>query len=622
MKSIQRIYLYAVALISMEVVLWGMIGLARSIFSDSSSGGVSQLSQALALILVGVLVFGIHWWWAQRSASEDEEERSSGIRALFLYAALLGLLITLSQNGLAVLNRLATNLFDIPASRAVIGGHQSLSDNLIAALFNGFVAIYFLNILKKDWLEIPKKAALTLTRRIYRYIWVLYSLVMAIAGVNQILRYIFSLGGIGGVYENALFANGLTLTLVGIPLWVWAWKVAQDSLSDPAEKASLLRLGMLYFFSLAGVIFVLSSTGVILNEFFQMLFDRIAFSDFFAVVDEPLAVAIPLAAVWAYYGHWLQRDLAALPSAPRRAALHRFYYYILSAIGLVTAFIGLSLLLSFIIDTTLATSVYKSNRLAESLATLFVGLPLWLYTWQPMQAKALSADEDAEQARRSITRKIYLYLAIFAGVVGGMVAAVQLISLLFEALLGSLPRNFTEDLLNSLQMLILFGGLLAYHWQSLRQDGLLRSEIKGEKADILSVLLLDSKEGTLSNQLASLMDADDPEINLIPQNHTEEFSAADALILPQVLLLDAPEMLRERIRQFNGSKLIITDESDNYFIMENTAQIKKSLHQLAEGEEIQRAKKSPGWMIAVYILAGMMALQILFFLLIIAIDSF
>jgi hypothetical protein len=43
---------------------------------------------------------------------------------------------------------------------------------------------------------------------------------------------------------------------------------------------------------------------------------------------------------------------------------------------------------------------------------------------------------------------------------------------------------------------------------------------------------------------------------------------------------------------------------------------------LVEGEEIQRAKKSPGWMIAVYILAEMMALQILSFLLIITIDSF
>ena len=614
MKTIQRIYLYAVSLISMEVVLWGMIGLARSIFSDSSSGGVSQLSQALALILVGVPVFGIHWWAAQRSANQDEEERSSGVRALFLYAVLLGLLIPFSQNGLAVLNRLVTNLFNIPSSRALIGGYQSLSDNLIAALFNGFVAVYFLNILKKDWLEVSNKAALTLTRRIYRYIWVLYSLVMAIAGVNQILRYIFSLASIGGVYENALFANGLALTLVGIPLWVWAWKVVQDSLSDPAEKASLLRLGILYFFSLAGVIFVLSTTGIVINEFFQMLFDRNTFAAFFIAIDEPLAIAIPLGAVWAYYGHWLQRDLAALPSAPRRAALHRFYYYILSAIGLVTAFIGLSMLLAFIVDAALATSVYKSNRLAESLATLFVGLPLWLFTWQPMQAKALSDDEDAEQARRSIIRKIYLYLAIFAGVVGGMVAAVQLISLLFEALLGSLPNNFTRDLLNSLQMLILFGGLLTYHWQSLRRDGLLRSEIKGKKVDAISVLLLDTENGTLSNQLASLMDADASEINLIPQNPTEEFPTADAAILPQSLLLDAPEMLRERIRQFNGSKLIITDEADDYFVMENVAQIKKSLLQLAEGEEIQRAKKSPGWMIAVYILAGMMALQILFFL--------
>jgi hypothetical protein len=622
MKTIQRIYLYAVALISMEVVLWGMIGLARSIFSDSSSGGVSQLSQALALILVGGTVFGIHWWAAQRNANQDEEERSSGVRALFLYVALLGLLIPLSQNGLAVLNRLVTNLFNIPSSRALIGGYQSLSDNLIAALFNGFVAAYFLNILKKDWLEVPNKAALTLTRRIYRYIWVLYSLIMAIAGVNQILRYLFSLTGISGTRENTLFANGFALTLVGIPLWVWAWKVVQDALSDPAEKASLLRLGILYFFSLAGVIFVLSTTGIVINEFFQMLFDRNTFAAFFIAIDEALAIAIPLAAIWAYYGHWLQRDLAALPSAPRRAALHRFYYYILSTIGLVTAFIGLSMLLAFIVDAALATSVYKSNRLAESLATLFVGLPLWLFTWQPMQAKALSADEDAEQARRSIIRKIYLYLAIFAGVVGGMVAAVQLISLLFEALLGSPPNNFTRDLLNSLQMLVLFGGLLAYHWQSLRRDGLLRSEIKGEKADILSVLLLDVESGTLSNQLASLMDADASEINLIPQNPAEEFPAADAAILPQSLLLDAPETLRERIRQFSGSKLIITDEANDYFVMENVEQIKKSLRQLAEGEEIQRTKKSPGWMIAVYILAGMMAFQILSFLLIIAIDSF
>ena len=114
MKTIRRIYFYAVALISMVVVLWGMIGLMRSIFSDSVGGGVDQLAQALALILVGVPVFGIHWWAAQRSTNKDEEERASTARAVFLYAALLGLFIPLTQNGLAFFNRLMINLFNIP----------------------------------------------------------------------------------------------------------------------------------------------------------------------------------------------------------------------------------------------------------------------------------------------------------------------------------------------------------------------------------------------------------------------------------------------------------------------------------------------------------------------------
>ena len=113
MKTIRRIYFYAVALISLEVVLWGMIGLARSIFSNSVGSGVAQLAQALALILVGVPVFGIHWWAAQRSANKDEEEHSSAVRALFLYSALLGLLIPLTQNGLAFINRLIIDLFNI-----------------------------------------------------------------------------------------------------------------------------------------------------------------------------------------------------------------------------------------------------------------------------------------------------------------------------------------------------------------------------------------------------------------------------------------------------------------------------------------------------------------------------
>ena len=52
MKSIRRFYFYLVAFISIEVVLWGLVGLLRSVVDDTISGGADALAQALALILV------------------------------------------------------------------------------------------------------------------------------------------------------------------------------------------------------------------------------------------------------------------------------------------------------------------------------------------------------------------------------------------------------------------------------------------------------------------------------------------------------------------------------------------------------------------------------------------
>ena len=50
MKTIRRLYFYLVAFISMEIVLWGLIGLARSIFSDSVGGGWPNLPLAPFII--------------------------------------------------------------------------------------------------------------------------------------------------------------------------------------------------------------------------------------------------------------------------------------------------------------------------------------------------------------------------------------------------------------------------------------------------------------------------------------------------------------------------------------------------------------------------------------------
>ncbi|MBT7070875.1 MAG: hypothetical protein HN855_14700 [Anaerolineae bacterium] len=635
MKKIRRIYVYLVAFISMEVLLWGLIGLARSIFSDTVGGGVDALAQALALVLVGALVFGFHWWLAQRSITDNAEEHASAIRAFFLYAAAFALLIPVVQNGLAVLNRLFLDLFEIPVSRAFLGQSQALSDNLIAAIMNAILAAYFINILRSDWAEVLEKSSLTLMRRMYRYLWVFYALVMSIIGVHEILRYLFGLITKNATYLNsyASFANGLAITLVSVPLWAWAWKTVQDSLSEEAERASLFRLGVLYFLSLAGVIFVLSASGVIINSLLQMLLGEIeSFKELMQEIAEPLAVAIPLGAVWAYYGGWLKRDIAAIPDAPRRASLHRLYYYILSLIGLSAAFIGIASLLYFFIDSAFSTTAWignLNNRLAGALATLFVGLPLWLYVWRPMQSEALALDEAGDHARRSGIRKIYLYIALFAGVVGGMVAAVQLASLLFKALLGASPSSFTNNLLNALQMFILFGGLLTYHWKSLQWDGERQSEILEDKLAEFSVVFFAKDGETLSPQLASAIEKESQGINLIVQPLDEALSAetrenVHAVILPEDVALDPPEKLGMWLRQFNGSKLILTSDASDaqgWLWMQTLSDTAKALRQLAEGEAVSVSSKSPGWMIAVYILAGLMGLQILFFLIVMTVDS-
>lgn len=632
MKKIRRIYFYIVAFISMEVLLWGLIGLARSIFSNTVGGGVDALAQALALVLVGAVVFGIHWWAAQRSANADAEEHASGIRAFFLYAAVFALLIPVVQNGLAVLNRLLLDLFDIPISRAFLGRSQNLSDNLIAALMNAILAAYFINILRSDWAKNFEKSGLTLMRRIYRYLWVLYTLVISIIGVHEILRYLFGLITQSSTYLNryAWFANGLAITLIGVPLWVWAWKTVQDSLAEPAERASLFRLGMLYFLSLSGIIFVLSVSGVTINSLLLMLLGEIeGFKELMQELAEPLAVAIPLGAVWAYFGGWLKRDIAAITEAPRRAGLRRLYFYILSLIGLSAAFIGIASLLSFIIDSTFSSNVWVGNlneRLAGSLATLIIGFPLWLYAWRPMQAEALALNEAGEHARRSGIRKVYLYLALFAGVVGGMVAAVQLVSLLFKALLGATPSSFANDLLNALQMLFLFGGLLTYHWKSLQRDGERQSEVSDEKLAQFNVIFFAKEGETLSPQLASAIGKESQGINLIVQPLSETLSAETreaihAVILPEDVALKPPEKLGAWLRQFGGSKLILTSDTGEWLWMRDPSEIAKALRQLAEGEAVNASGRSPGWMIAVYILAGLMGLEILFFLLVATING-
>ena len=276
MKSIRRLYFYLVAFISIEVVVWGLVGLLRSIVDNTVSGGADALAQALALILVGVPIFLIHWLWAQRVSARDPEERSATLRAVFLYGILLSTLIPVAQNLLAFINRSFVDVARVDEFRALVGGSQTLADNLIAIIMNGIVAAYFWNILRGEWTTLTDKENFIEVRRLYRYIWMLYGLLMTVFGAQQILRYLFYVpGDILGELGREVVVNGTALLVIGTPIWVYSWRVIQDSLSDPAERGSNLRLGILYFLALGGVITVITTSWSIVNTSFFFSLGRI-----------------------------------------------------------------------------------------------------------------------------------------------------------------------------------------------------------------------------------------------------------------------------------------------------------------------------------------------------------
>lgn len=620
MKSIRRLYFYLVAFISIEVVLWGLVGLLRSIAGDAISGGADALAQALALILVGVPIFLIHWLWTQRASGSEEEEKTATLRAVFFYAILLATLIPVVQNLLSLIDRALIQGSGLGIGRAFsIFREQTLADNLIAIAMNGIVAAYFWNILRAEWTTLPDRENFTEVRRLYRYLWMLYGLLMTVFGAQQILRFLLYVpGDVLGELGREVVVNGIALLVVGTPIWVYSWRIIQDSLTDPAEMGSMLRLGILYLLALGGVLTVITAASILVNAILSWLLGAdMTFREFVKRIGGPMSFGIPLGMVWAYYGYWLNRHIEAVGDRVRQASMKRLYNYILAFIGLVTAFVGVATLFSFLIDMVTGTGVLMSastrGTLVTSLSSLIVGLPLWLTMWRPMQAEAMAQSEIGDHARRSVLRKFYLYLVLFASVIGGMATAVGLVYQLIRVMLGGdTGISFVSDLLNFLQLLFLFGVVLMYHLNVLRMDGSSTADALASKQSEYSVLVIDSGNGFVESVKAALLKLGSKAQVAVANADSPPEGNFHAILLDGSVAVNAPEW----IRSFNGRRIIVQNESKSIVWTDDAVQAAQSVQQLAEGQDVHRQRIGrSAWTIVIYVFAGLFMLQLLFILL-------
>ena len=496
---------------------------------------------------------------------------------------------------------------------------------------NGLIAGYVFSLLRKNWEDSPGFIAFIETRRWYRYIWVLYGLTMLVVGMVQVLQFIFGSAEMVGNSRSAMLANGLTLLCVGIPLWFYTWLQVQRSLKHPDEKASLLRRVILYILSLIGLGGVMIPAGIILTTVFQVILGiSYTFATFLNEINVPLSTLIVLGGLWFYYGRMVQTEIQWLPASPRRAAIKRIYYYLLAFFGLGATFIGIFSLLTFLNDLAIGTpSVsgedWLQTRLSAALATIAIGLPLWLKTWRPMVFEASQENESGDHARRSLVRKIYLYLVIFVGVMGTMGSAGALLFQLINALLGSTQSNFMRTVLAMIELLLLFIGLMAYHWKALRMDNSLAEAALQVRYANFPVLVL---AGELPGNTVELTTALAREAESVPvtvwsvdQGLPEaKHPNIKAVVISSDLLITLPKAFRSWLQNFDGERIVVpVDQEDGWRwvfsggqkITVGAQQAAKMIATLAEGEEPTAFRATSSGKIALYILGGLLGFPML-----------
>lgn len=633
MHTIRRLYFYLVTLISLELVVWGLINLLRTTVDLlPGTGAANLLSNGLSLVLVGLPIGLLHWSVAQRDALKDDEERSTRIRAVFFYALRAALLVPVVQSLVSIFKRLFLSAFSPFPARSTYGIENPIIDNLIAIAINLAAFALVERLLQRDWQANPPDHHLGEVRRLYRTLWVIYTLVLAVLGLANILRYIFINFSGSPLSMTSSLGNGLALALVGVPLWVLTWLTLQRSLREPAERLSSLRTVLLYLLTLIPAAAGLLATGVVLYAGARWaLGESFTLGSFLSRQASALAWLIPMLTLWIYFSGQLQHHWRAFEDPLRQADLRRLYTYILALLGTAATFAGLYFLLSSLTDLAFGRHLLGNVRLRRSIASaiglLGVGLPVWVIFWRRAQAAAALHKDLGEHERRSLVRKVYLYLVLFASVVGGMSALGLLLYRLLNATLGNPMPQFALETTRQTMLVLLIVLWLIYHLRALRQDGRIAEEALGKRHAAFPTLILQAgeEEAAFTAELTHALHRQAPALPVAVQRldqgvPDEARSAASLVVLSAGLAARPPEALRLWLKGFSGPQVVVPLPAEGFTWLGSGArnphelarEAAAAIRRLAEGEAVKPAAPTNPWVITGYVLAALFALEILF----------
>jgi hypothetical protein len=621
MSNVRRGYIYLACIASLEAVAWAVISLLRNLLAPGKYTSLEDTALQIAVIVVGLPLFLVHWLWAQRLARRDAEEREAILRHLYLYGAMATFLGPFLANAFDLLDGLMRLAFGLqPENFRYLGLSQLalIVHHLVAMAVLALLWFYQRHVLQQDSREIPETQGMATVRRLYVYGFSAAGLTMGTLAIVYLSRWLlFQIGGGTIITRQADLIREVARLAVGLPLWLIFWRWAQRIFAalDEEERTSVLRKLYLYLAVFVSVLATVTTLTIVLADGLGRLLgvSRSSSGD----IREALSILLGAGLAWAYHAYVLRRDVAVTGEPATATWVRQLYHYLLAAIGLGALLIGLGGDLTLLIRTLAGVSFVRgvSEQAAWFTALIAVGSPAWILPWRRVQLAATSPGPVGDEESRSVVRKIYLYFYLFLATMTVLGSGVYLVFRLIGLVLGVRQAgNLLADLGQALAYSLMAVGIWLYHGSILRADGRRAKAMQAERLSSLRVAVLDAGDESLGHALVDELRRELPGLDLQALDASAAdtpaaLAQADLIVAPWSVAATGDEAARA-IAASPAPKLLLPVSTEGWHWagmselrpQDTIRQAVRAVKQLAAGEEI-KAKRglSAGAIIAIVV---------------------
>ncbi|MPZ98586.1 MAG: hypothetical protein GEU80_04455 [Dehalococcoidia bacterium] len=344
-RLIDRLYLYFASVAGLWTLLGGMVGVLEAplstaydnAFRDSIIDGswTEDVRTSAVVAAVGGAVWG--WHWLGRLVRRD------AITTLWrVYVYLFGVLTGVAL----VLGPATTILYDVlewalrASGTSDEAAHFASVPDATALLVAGLATWAYHRVVL---IEGQAGQAGSEPQRVYRYVLAAAGLVALAAGLTTLFALVLEalVRDEDGLFRQvdwwrSPLALGLTLLIVGGPLWARYWVGAQRATESGGaeERESLSRRVFLFGIFGVAVLVLLVNLTIVLYQVFEAVLDSTLSS---AVIEDTrwsLAMVLTAGAVTVYYWLVLREDQAAAPEAAATPAARRREVVLIASGGL------------------------------------------------------------------------------------------------------------------------------------------------------------------------------------------------------------------------------------------------------------------------------------------------